>query len=58
MRDRVEKGRGDTLIAPERRGALPRTQAAEAICVRFPIGEAQLRFAPIGRTAADLIFAS
>jgi hypothetical protein len=49
MRDRVEKGRADTLVAPERRGALPRTQAAAAICVRLPDEEAKERRALIPR---------
>jgi hypothetical protein len=49
MRDRVEKGRGDTLVTPERRGALPRTRAAAAICVRLPDEEAKERRALIPR---------
>jgi hypothetical protein len=58
MRDRVEKGRGDTLVACERRGALPRTQAARGYLRASPGRREKLRFAAIGRTAADLIFAS
>ena len=50
MRDRVEKGRGDTLIAPERRGALPRTQAARSHLRASPGRRGKLRFAAIGRT--------